>query len=332
MAPVFAHTGIDYARVTHSGDAGPGSLRAAILHANDDEETRIVFQIPVTDAGFDAKVGVWTLAPRSPLPPIRAKGTVLDGVSQTQILDSNPNGPEIRLSGKNLRRTPGANAPTGILVLAPNCALKNLSFADFAGAALTIRGEESLDNRVENCVFEGSAAPQLLITGGANANQIENNRFFLSGKTGETAIRVAGQGSTHNTLRLNRFFAANKPNGEFSARLRPIWLDSDEIQKPILKITRLEKAGVFHEVSVEFRGAPGRKYTLDMLRANEENFWASYAKIETQTSEIQTDETGRALWKSEVRGYPAGSFAAQITSRQGQSSEISDVWVMPYLR
>ena len=90
--------------VTNSGDAGAGSLRAAIEYANDvcardAVACNIVFRIdgPVPERGW------FTIFPNTPLPAITAPEIEIDGSSQTRFSgDTNPHGPEIALDGSAL--------------------------------------------------------------------------------------------------------------------------------------------------------------------------------------------------------------------------------------
>jgi parallel beta-helix repeat protein len=87
--------------VTNTGDAGPGSLRAAIEYANDTCTNefipcRIVFNIPPPVPGR----GWYTILPNTPLPAITTTDIEIDGATQTQFSgDTNPLGPEIMLDG-----------------------------------------------------------------------------------------------------------------------------------------------------------------------------------------------------------------------------------------
>jgi Right handed beta helix region len=90
--------------VRNSGDAGEGSLRAAIEYANDvcvrdAVPCNIVFRIdaPVPERGW------FTILPNTPLPAITAPEIEIDGASQTKFSgDTNPRGPEIALDGSGL--------------------------------------------------------------------------------------------------------------------------------------------------------------------------------------------------------------------------------------
>lgn len=84
--------------VTNTGDAGPGSLRQAIVDANASSGNTIVFHIPTSDPGFN---GQWfTIAPVSSLPALTSGGTTIDGSTEAAFAgDTNPAGPEIELDG-----------------------------------------------------------------------------------------------------------------------------------------------------------------------------------------------------------------------------------------
>lgn len=93
-----AHAGT--AVVTHTGDSGAGSLRAAMEAANSGacaSPCAIVFNI----AGAPEAGGVFTIAPLTAL-PFLSTDAVIDGATQTAFSgDTNPLGPEIVISGVN---------------------------------------------------------------------------------------------------------------------------------------------------------------------------------------------------------------------------------------
>lgn len=107
--------------VVNTNDSGPGSLRQAILDANANPATAdaVVFQIPMSDPGFDGVT--FTIRPLSPLPAV-LRATTIDGSTQTAFTgDTNPDGPEIFLDGA-LQPTDGGlqladdNVVTGLVV------------------------------------------------------------------------------------------------------------------------------------------------------------------------------------------------------------------------
>lgn len=89
--------------VNTTADAGPGSLRQAIIDANTHctpGPCRILFEIP----GPVPPEGWFTIIPGEPLPAITAERVTLEGSRQTQLTgDTNPHGPEIAIDGRLAR-------------------------------------------------------------------------------------------------------------------------------------------------------------------------------------------------------------------------------------
>ncbi len=77
--PVVAQVAL----VTNTNDAGPGSLRQAIIDANSNSSiTSIQFSIPASDPNFNTAHGTYTIAILTMLPTINRQGLVVDGYSQ----------------------------------------------------------------------------------------------------------------------------------------------------------------------------------------------------------------------------------------------------------
>lgn len=118
--------------VTHAGDTGAGSLRQAILDAeNTPGPDSIRFQIPGT--------GPFTIALQSPLPAIR-EPIILDGASQPGYTGR----PLIELNGA----AAGPNAH-GIYLLTSNSVIRALCINRFSGDGIRI--EFGASNVVEGC-------------------------------------------------------------------------------------------------------------------------------------------------------------------------------------
>jgi parallel beta-helix repeat protein len=87
--------------VTNLDDSGAGSLRQAMIDVQEPDcignaPCKIMFRIPQELATN----GVYTIRPRTPLPPIRQPYVVIDGFTQTLFAgDTNPAGPEIEING-----------------------------------------------------------------------------------------------------------------------------------------------------------------------------------------------------------------------------------------
>lgn len=106
---VFAH---EYF-VTNTNDAGPGSLRQALLDINANcttiEPCQAVFRIPAPVP----QEGWFTIRPSSPLPVINGIDVIIDGRTQSAFTgETNPyGGPEIFLDGSAAGEGSGIDAP-----------------------------------------------------------------------------------------------------------------------------------------------------------------------------------------------------------------------------
>lgn len=69
--------------VTNTQNSGSGSLRQAINDLSNNDS--IVFNIPTSDANFDASRGVFKITITSTLPAIAKSNIVIDGLSQTNF-------------------------------------------------------------------------------------------------------------------------------------------------------------------------------------------------------------------------------------------------------
>jgi parallel beta-helix repeat protein len=131
---------VDQVAVTNVDDSGPGSLRQAILDlATCGRPCHIVFFIAGTPQN-----GFWTIAPLTPLPGIFGNDVHIDGHTQTTYGgDTNPNGPEIVLSGAHIG-TMGAGLRFERIGSAPyphgDYTIRGLGFEHFQVAALSFFG------------------------------------------------------------------------------------------------------------------------------------------------------------------------------------------------
>ncbi|HNW98518.1 MAG TPA: T9SS type A sorting domain-containing protein [Bacteroidales bacterium] len=89
--------------VTNTNDSGTGSLRSTITSSNSNSGSDVIaFNIPTSDANYNSSTGTWTITLASYLPYITNGNTTIDGTTQTTNQgDTNPNGPEIIITGVN---------------------------------------------------------------------------------------------------------------------------------------------------------------------------------------------------------------------------------------
>jgi hypothetical protein len=141
----------------------PGSLRQAIVLANNDGNASTVLDEIRFDISPITQPSDTVITPLSPLPPI-TEAVLIDGYTQlgaaiNPLPQQNPDSPEtdfailpIRLDG-NLAG-PGAN---GLTIVGSNSIIRGLSITRFAGAGIAIEGAGAVGNTVDGN-FIGIAA------------------------------------------------------------------------------------------------------------------------------------------------------------------------------
>ena len=173
--------------VTNTNDSGEGSLRKAMADAvSNPGANTIVFDIPVSDPGYNSATGVWTIQPSTELPYLESDSTVIDGTTQTASQgDKNPQGPEIEINGSNLPEY-------GIVIIGSYNIIRGLTINRCASAGISI---ENHYNRISgnNIGTDASGTVRLpngdgiVIYGAAKYNIIGGNtdadRNLISGNS-----------------------------------------------------------------------------------------------------------------------------------------------------
>lgn len=196
--------------VTVPDDAGPGSLRQAILDANATPDAdAIVFNIPGP--------GPHTLSVATALPdlahPASIDGFSQPGASPNTLAGGNNSRIQIRLDGA---RAFGAN---GLRIRAPGCSVRGLSITGFAGEGIVL-------HEVPNCVVAGNVIG-LAPDGTARANQGSGVQIFggagnriggvdpsdrnVLGGNFTAGIHILGVGASNNAVLGN--FIGTSPDG-----------------------------------------------------------------------------------------------------------------------
>jgi hypothetical protein len=190
--------------VTNFDDAGPGSLRQAILDVNaacatEPEPCAVVFHLD----GPVPAVGWFTLRPRSPLPNVAGTFTFIDGSSQTRHTgDTNAAGPELMLDGSL------AGSGHGLLLAASDVTVNDLAIGNFPGngieartplATRVLRTYSGVDPTGLNAAPNGSRG--VLIEGGAIdvedgifSHNVRSGGWFVS----NTNVTIVRNRFTHN--------------------------------------------------------------------------------------------------------------------------------------
>ena len=173
--------------VTSTNDSGPGSLRQALLDANDSpDENLVVFNLP----GF----GPYTIGLLSPLPEITSP-IIIDGWSQAG--SNNP--PVIQLDG-----SAGGQPTDGLLITVGNSTVRGLVFSGFGTA---IRLQDAGGNVVQGN-FIGTDSTGTNATGNSGdgiyisspGNLITGN--VISGN-GSNGVEIASVNASNNIVQGN---------------------------------------------------------------------------------------------------------------------------------
>ena len=131
--------------VTNTDDSGPGSLRQALLDLPGcHKPCTVVFNI-----GGTSPTGYWTIEPLTPLPAIHGASHIdIDGRTQTAFGgDTNPDGPEVVLSGASagmsaglfIMRSGGSTSPVGPFPH-ESYTIRGLGFENWQGPAVRVSG------------------------------------------------------------------------------------------------------------------------------------------------------------------------------------------------
>ncbi len=193
--------------VTNTNGSGAGSLRDAIAFANSAPGTTITFNIP---GG-----GVQTISPLSPLPAIRAAGTIIDGSTEPGA-STNTLGTGQGTNARLLIQLSGTNAgEEGLALSGGGATVRGLIINGFSPVGGTIGGGaiviRSANNVVEGC-FLGTDSTGIAAGAGANGNF----RGVLISDPGATGNLIGGttpasrnliSGNTH--LGVDLFGGAN---------------------------------------------------------------------------------------------------------------------------
>lgn len=193
--------------VTNSQDSGPGSLRAALVEAAAQPGVSITFDLPTSDAGYDAKSNDWTIRPVTALPAL-GTGTSLHAETQPGTRLS----PRVVLDGTLLAA--GEPLADGLTFTASGATARGLRIVRFPGHGVRLTADRAgvaANNTLRACIVgldaNGLAAPNSLggvrLDQGAHHNLIGGpapaDRCVLSGNGGR-GLLLTGAGTTGNTL------------------------------------------------------------------------------------------------------------------------------------
>ena len=187
------------------------SLREAINAANSNSGSdTIAFNIPTSDSGYQVSVtGTWTISLTSVLPHLSDDGTTVDGATQAAYAgDTNPEGPEIEITGASL------SSGNCFRVIGDNIRILSLVINRFpwhgvhifsAGSSNEVSGNY-IGTDATGKVDQGNGWDGVHIAGAAQDNVIggdaRKERNVISGNDSQ-GVEIRDSGTTGNTVSGN---------------------------------------------------------------------------------------------------------------------------------
>jgi hypothetical protein len=207
--------------VTTTNDSLSGSLRQAIIEADTSSHADTIrFNIPTSDPGYNADIGVWTIQPASEFDNMIGDSTFIDGKSQsTNQGDTNPQGPEIEIDGTNVEGSGiiiegSSNKISGLIInrfsdygviIFSSEATGNIIAGNYIGTDAT--GEISLGNELGGILISGYAEGNII--GGLSPSE----RNIISGSSHSGNIYhgngITIKGGHRNTI-IGNYIGTNK--------------------------------------------------------------------------------------------------------------------------
>ncbi|HET6384881.1 MAG TPA: right-handed parallel beta-helix repeat-containing protein, partial [Armatimonadota bacterium] len=194
--------------VTNTADAGPGSLREAIVWADIHPGTVIRFKIPSETAAGRGSLPI--IKPLSPLPIISGARTVIDGTAPATAGPVKRITPGVVINGAQI-----APKACGLHLEAAQCVIKGLVINGFSGSGIELFGPHTSENRVEGCFIgtdptgdrgDGNRSHGIDIALGANHNAIGGTApgagNVVSGN-GDRGVKLFGAGADDNVVEGN---------------------------------------------------------------------------------------------------------------------------------
>ncbi|OQX04204.1 MAG: hypothetical protein BWK73_36960 [Thiothrix lacustris] len=154
-----------------------GSLRDAIECANGSTGKLITFNMPTTEAGYNATTKAWTIKPLTPLPTLTGNNTYLDASTQADAMCGDltlPRTLRVQVDGTGLP----ANT-NGLLIEGDNIAVRGLSLTKFPAAGISLKS--GADNALIACNHLGVAANGSTASGNAIGIDIAGARALIGG-------------------------------------------------------------------------------------------------------------------------------------------------------
>jgi hypothetical protein len=201
------------ALIASPGADGAISLRESILASNTMTITgglTIRFNIPLSDSGYNASAGTWTITMGAKaLPPLTHGNLLIDGASQPGDLSR----PRVVLDGFNVTEEPGLS--NGITISSGYNIVRGLTLMNFYDDVVLLSGPQAVHNQITGCYLGpdalGAPASQgswigVHVLDGAHDNIIggdaANERNLISGNL-HSGVLIQGTTTQSNIVAGN---------------------------------------------------------------------------------------------------------------------------------
>jgi hypothetical protein len=228
FAPTTVYT------VTNTNNSGPGSLRQAIIDANNHSgEDTISFNIPTSDLNYNSSKGWWVITPTGLLPSLTDDETSIDGgLQEVNQGNTNPTGLELVIDGSSL-----VGSMSILTIESDRNNISNLTIANAPGPGIRII--TGADTNVITNNYIGTDPNGLIswgnesgieITSGAHHNVVD--MCTISGNSSD-GILITGNGTNYNKVRRSFIGLDATGNAPLPNNGDGVWITSDAIYNEI---------------------------------------------------------------------------------------------------
>ena len=200
--------------VINTQDTGQGSLRWAIMQANQDPGPNAInFAIPITDPGYDQAKVTFRIQVVSSLPVIADDSLIIDGRTQLSVLDGTPDlhQPTVEINGSNL-----SGFEFGLEIRAREVQIFDLIVVGFPGHAISLYNCEAV--LIAGCFVgieaDGSTALAnglgIHLTGGSHHNAISGLDIRPNLISGNTGPGIFMQDTVHSNIIENNLIGISR--------------------------------------------------------------------------------------------------------------------------
>ncbi|RLD65865.1 MAG: hypothetical protein DRI98_14250, partial [Bacteroidetes bacterium] len=319
--------------VKNTNDAGPGSLRKAIIDANTNPGNDEIV--------FDISTGTFTIQPLSPLPEI-TDPVIIDGYTQagSQANTNPPTHPDgmnsvllIEIDGSN------AGVEPGLRITAGNCTVRGLVFNGFEGIGIALRtkGGNMLKGNYVGTNTSGTASVGFgngeygIEISGSNDNRISQNIVSGNGADSGSGLYsgiIMNNGSTGNQISVNYIGTNAAGTGALGNHWTGVEISGGASRNTIGSGNLISGNG-FTGVSIIGASSSGNQVLNNLIGSNAlGNVLISNADDCVQIADAPDNEiSGNVLVGAGRAPYPVGNNGIEILGSSANGNTITGNYI-----